>query len=413
MSVLHSAIPSLFVLWSTLFSSLLMSPTEAPLQASYEELTKEEQLQWQATVEALLSTGIEFSYGEEKGAIPAQNKDLFFTKSSEEELWQLRLGSDFTNYVIETIQTQIEKESSDLTLLEADANQISKVRMEGQVEDGVSIQESLLRAELFKSIASGEVQIEVPARIVKGEVINSTGIDLGPLEEIAEGKSTFWGSSPEREFNIKKAINEKFNGILIPPGAEFSYVEWLGPIEYAGWKQAYTIFQGTKLEKAPAGGVCQISTTIYRAALDAGLELTEQRAHSLYVIYYNDYGDGLDATIFPGEQDLKFVNNSPNYLLMTATEEGYYEAVVRLYGENTGKETTLIGPYTASNQTEETLTELGQMGIGEMAWKYIITFADGTSEEKWIHNSYFSQVTQHKNPPRELDTNAPPENKPH
>lgn len=394
-----------FAFWSALFASLLLTPSEEVLDVqTLEEVPEEIASSTQVTI--LLNEGLRFQYGETVGIIPAQSKDLSFKEA--EEGYQLMLNEAFVDYVVDTIQKEVEVEVQDLTLLSADPNTVSKVTMVGQVSDGTSILESLLRANIEKNILEGETLIEVPTSFVKGEIINATGIDLGPLEELAEGKSTFWGSSPEREFNIQKALNEKFNGVLIPPGAEFSYVELLGPIEYGGWRQAYTIFQGTKLEKAPAGGVCQVSTTVYRAALDAGLEFTEQRPHSLYVIYYNEYGDGLDATVFPGEQDLKFVNNTPNYLLMTATEEGYYEAVVRFYGEDDGRETTLIGPYTASNQTEESLAEFGDFGIGDMAWKYLVTHSDGSTETKWIHNSYMSIANQHKEAPSELDTSTPP-----
>lgn len=398
-----------FAFWSALFASLLLTPSEEVLNIrTLEEVPEEIASSQQVSI--LLNEGLRFQYGETVGIIPTQSKDLSFKETNEG--YQLMLNEAFVNYAVDTIQNEVEVEAQDLTLLSANPSTVSKVTMVGQVNDGISVLESLLRASLEKRILEGQTLIEVPTTQVKGKIINATGIDLGPLEELAEGKSTFWGSSPEREFNIEKALNERFNGILIPPGAEFSYVELLGPIEYGGWKQAYTIFQGTKLEKAPAGGVCQVSTTVYRAALDAGLEFTEQRPHSLYVIYYNDYGDGLDATIFPGEQDLKFMNNTPNYLLMTATEEGYYEAVVRFYGENDGRETTLIGPYTASNETEETLAQLGDLGIGDMAWEYIITHKDGTQTREWIHNSYMSIANQHKEEATELDTDAPPQNKP-
>ena len=247
------------------------------------------------------------------------------------------------------------------------------------------------------ALALGETSTKGVMRDVEGKIINKTGKDLGPLDFLAEGKSSFWGSSPEREFNIKKAVNERFNGILIPPGAEFSYVEHLGEIEYAGWKQAMAIFKGTQLEPTPAGGVCQVSTTVYRAALNAGLEITEHRTHSLYVIYYQHFGDGLDATIFPGEQDFKFVNNTPNYMLMVAQEEGFKEAVIRFYGEDDGRSTELYGPYTASTQTEEVKVGMGApLGIGQIAWKYVITNTDGTVETKWLLSDYMSPAQQHR-----------------
>jgi vancomycin resistance protein YoaR len=399
-------LPSLFTFWSLLFTSLLSTPTEADLQIlSLEQVPPEVASGPQIT--QLLEKGVSFEHEDTIGLIPAQSKDFYFIEA-ENGKHQVTLTEAFTDYVVKSIQNQIEVAPKHLTLLAADPNSVSKVTMVGEVKNGIGISESLLRVQLKKSLLEGKTQVQVPSTLRKGEVINATGIDLGPLEELAEGKSTFWGSSPEREFNIRKALNERFNGVLIPPGAEFSYVDLLGPIEWAGWKQATTIFQGTNLEKAPAGGVCQVSTTIYRAGLDAGLEFTEHRHHSLYVIYYNEYGDGLDATIFPGEQDLKFINNTPKHLLMTASEEGYYEAVIRFYGQDDGRSTTLIGPYTGSNQSEETRTQIGELGIGEMAWDYLITHADGTSTQQWIRSSYMSPAKQHKEAPGKLDTSLPP-----
>lgn len=361
-------------------------------------------------VERLLTEGVVLTLDGEDWNFPAQLKDFTFTKS--EGVLHMGFTPEFMKFLVESAQSVIDRPASDLTILKVadgqEENQMEgkafKVDLEGTVSEGYELDPTLLEVALIKMVQEGQTAQEVPVTRTEGKILNETGLDLGPMEELGEGKSTYWGSSPEREFNIEKALNEKFNGIVIPAGAEFSYVEFLGPIEYGGWKQAYTIFQGTKLEKAPAGGVCQVSTTVYRAALDAGLQLTEQRHHSLYVIYYNDYGDGLDATVYPGEQDLKFVNNTPSNLLLVAQEEGYYEAVVRFYGTDDGRETVLIGPYTTSNQTDETKTELGNLGIGEIAWKYIQTKEDGTVNETWIRSTYMSKAKQHKEAAAELNT---------
>lgn len=317
---------------------------------------------------------------------PAQEKDLTengFTPA-------------FLNYVTTSLHELVDSDAKNLTILSADPSAVSKVTWEGSIADGNTVVDFLTRFQI--SVEKNTAYIEK----TPGQVLNKSGVELGPLELVGEGKSTFWGSSPEREFNIRKALNEKMNGILIPPGAEFSYVDALGDIEYGGWKRAYAIFNGTEVEPAPAGGVCQVSTTVYRAALDAALDVTEQRNHSLYVIYYNDFGDGLDATVFPGEQDLKFINNTPNYLLMVAQEEGYYEATVRFYGQNDGRSTTLIGPYTASNETDETLANVGDLGIGDIVWKYRIHHGDGTEEIRWLRSTYFSKATQRNAAPTEL-----------
>ena len=94
------------------------------------------------------------------------------------------------------------------------------------------------------------------------------------------------------------------------------------------------------------------------------------------------------------QQDLKFINDTPNYLLMIAEEEANMEAVIRFYGEDDGRSVELFGPYTHSNQTDEVVAAVGSLGSGMIAWKYRITRPDGTVEEKWLKSTYFSPVRQ-------------------
>ncbi len=351
----------------------------------------------QATVEKLLTEGITITMEGKAYPFPAQMKDLVIEKK--EEGTRISLAPDFLDYIVKILSDAAYIPSTDIHLTTADETKVSKVTMEGATSEGNELITDLTIDMIDAALNKGETSANALTRAVDGRIINESGKDLGPLMYLAEGRSSFWGSSPEREFNIRKAMNERFNGILIPPGAEFSYVDFLGPIEYGGWKQAFTIFKGTQLEKAPAGGVCQVSTTMYRAVLATALQVTEQRSHSLYVIYYQHFGDGLDATIFPGEQDFKFVNNTPNYLLMTAQIEGYKEAIIRFYGEDDGRSTQLYGPYTTSNQTEEMKTGVGSsLGIGQIVWKYLITWGDGSVEEKWLLSDYMSAAQQNKEP---------------
>lgn len=371
------------------YASIL--PTPNPVAFTTEDLASVQPL-----VEKLLTNGFTLHIEEHDFQFPAQLKDLLIEKDEQGQI-TLSFTPEFLDYMLKTSGDTVNVAAQDWHLLEADESKPSKVSFEGFFADGKILPVEEASTLIAEALTVGQSESTVIMKVVPAKIVNETGKDLGPLEYLGEGRSSFWGSAPEREFNIKKAINERFNGILIPPGAEFSYVEFLGAIEYAGWKQAYTIFKGTQLEKAPAGGVCQISTTVYRAVLDAALEVTEQRSHSLYVIYYQHFGDGLDATVYPGEQDLKFVNNTPNYILMVAQEEGYKEAVIRFFGESDGRSTELYGPYTASNQTEEAIQGIGErLGIGQIAWKYIITHPDGSVETRWLISNYMSPALQHR-----------------
>lgn len=142
--------------------------------------------------------------------------------------------------------------------------------------------------------------------------INTFGI----TELIAQGQSQFIGSSPERIHNIKTG-SERLNGIIIKPDETFSFVKEIGDISLdTGFKQAWVI-SGNRTVLGDGGGICQVSTTMFRAALAAGLPIIERTAHAYRVGYYEqDTGPGFDATVFSPSVDLKFKNNYENALLI-------------------------------------------------------------------------------------------------
>ncbi len=375
----------------TQFNPTLRIPPSIPIT----DLTQDQLVNHADQIATLTSTGLELTTEGRSFLIPAQNKDL----SLQGDL--LRFNADFLNYVLTITETQINEPVENLTIESADFNTVFKATVSGHVHDGKEVIKPLLVAQIFKALSLGETTVEIPIEKLPGQILNETGIDLGPMELLATGQSDFSGSPGGRTDNVKLALDEHFNGILIPPGAEFSYVAFLGPIESsAGWKTAYNIKKG-QLEHALGGGICQVSTTVYRAALEAGLPITEQRNHSLYVDYYEEFGDGLDATVFPGEQDLKFVNDTPNYLLMEATHDGTI-ATIKLYGESDGRSTTLVGPYTASNESEAILAEFGNLGIGDILWQYTLSSATGIQETRWLESVYHSPVKQYREAPTPL-----------
>src|SRR3989338_1291531 len=384
--------------FTTSETGLTLVPENLPWYASLwmatEGFVTEEDLRpFQAQVDILLSTGFTLKIGEQAYSFPAQMKDLLLTKVNTSST--LSLTEEFLNYILETAAAKTKVPAGNIRILEADDSQTSKATLEGDISNGIEVVNDLTEELILSAIQNGLTEATGATRILEGQIINESGKDLGPLKFLAEGRSSFQKSIDQRAFNVRKALNERYDGILIPPGAEFSYVSFLGPItKEEGWKFSLAIFKGTETEWVRGGGICKISTTVYRAMLNAALQVTEQRNHSLYVDYYEMYGVGLDATVFPGEQDLKFINDTPNYLLMIAEEEANMEAVIRFYGEDDGRSVELFGPYTHSNQTDEVVAAVGSLGSGMIAWKYRITRPDGTVEEKWLKSTYFSPVRQ-------------------
>ncbi len=166
--------------------------------------------------------------------------------------------------------------------------------------------------------------------------------NLGINQLIAEGVSGFKGSPNNRRHNIAVGI-EKFQGLIIPQGAEFSFDDNLGPVTAeAGFLPELVIKGSEGTIPELGGGLCQVSTTTFRAAMAAGLPITARRNHAYAVQYYSP--QGTDATIYPGSADLKFINNTPGAILVWPYEKDKNTLVYDFYGTNDGRKVTLKKP---------------------------------------------------------------------
>ncbi|NMC35981.1 hypothetical protein GYA49_02950 [Candidatus Beckwithbacteria bacterium] len=163
--------------------------------------------------------------------------------------------------------------------------------------------------------------------------------DLGIKELIGKGESWFGHSIAGRIHNLTLAAS-KFHGVLIKPGEEFSFNKTVGEIDQAhGYQQAYIIKEGRTV-LGDGGGVCQVSTTLFRAALDAGLDITERHAHAYRVSYYEqNYEVGVDATVFSPSTDFKFINDTPGHILIqTMTDPNNLYMRFELFGTSDGRQ---------------------------------------------------------------------------
>jgi vancomycin resistance protein YoaR len=181
--------------------------------------------------------------------------------------------------------------------------------------------------------------INLPVETVKPTITTDQVNSFGIKEHIGHGYSEFTGSIPGRIHNVELAAS-RINGVLIPPGQTFSFVNTLGDISAAtGYQSAYIIKEGRTV-LGDGGGVCQVSTTLFRAALNAGLPIAERHAHAYRVHYYEEagYKPGIDATIFSPSVDLKIVNDTPAYILIqTKTDVQNLSLTFDLYGTSDGR----------------------------------------------------------------------------
>ena len=169
--------------------------------------------------------------------------------------------------------------------------------------------------------------LAIPVNIVQPQVTAANLHSLGIEQLVSVGQSDFTGSADYRINNIGVGMT-KFQGILVAPGEEFSFNDNVGSIDAAnGFVEGGAIINN-RVQQEFGGGICQDSTTMFRAAFWAGLPITERWGHSFYISWYNKYalgplgdGPGLDATIFTGGPDLKFVNDTKHWLLIQSSSD--------------------------------------------------------------------------------------------
>lgn len=193
------------------------------------------------------------------------------------------------------------------------------------------------------------ITIDLPIKKLGPKITTDKANNLGIKELIGMGTSLFQHSIPNRVFNVNLAAS-RMNGILVPPGESFSFNKALGDISsFTGYKQAYIISNG-KTVLGDGGGVCQVSTTFFRALLNAGVPITERHSHAYRVGYYEqDSPPGIDATIYSPSVDLSFTNDTGHYILIqTAINPAEQRLTFFLYGTSDGRKSEVSIPVITS-----------------------------------------------------------------
>jgi len=164
----------------------------------------------------------------------------------------------------------------------------------------------------------------------------------GIREVVSVGESDFSGSTGARRHNIQVGL-AKFNGVLIPQGANFSFDQTLGPVNARTGYFKELVIMGDKTLPDYGGGLCQVGTTFYRGLWEYGFPILERRNHSYAVHYYSP--QGTDATIYPPNTDIKFLNDSPGALLIQTFIESNHAYYI-YYGTRDDRVSEVVGPYT-------------------------------------------------------------------
>jgi len=253
--------------------------------------------------------------------------------------------------------------------------------------------------------ADGKSGFNIVATAAKTQIVTQTAAVLGVTEVIGIGQSDFSGSSANRIKNVMHGSN-KLNGHLIAPDEEFSAINVLNPVTIADGYFPEQIISGDKIESGVGGGLCQIGTTLFRMAMNSGLPITERQNHSLVVHYYSDpvnNNPGTDATLYGPHPDLRFINNTGHWLLITtAIDVKNHKLTYTLWGTADGRKGSythptvtnwIAAPTEVQNLNDPTLPVGAQkcqnaFRGANATFVYTIANADGTVTTKNFNSHY-------------------------
>lgn len=214
-------------------------------------------------------------------------------------------------------------------------------------QDGYKLNIEKAAEAIREALLQGQNEIELPVEIKKPAVSTENASILGIRELVATGTTNFKGSSPARIQNIKVA-SARFHGIVIPPGEIFSFGKYLGPVTAAEGYEESLVIWGEATVPDVGGGICQVSSTIFRAAFWGGYEIIERHPHTFRVRWYEP-PVGMDATIYHPWVDFKFRNNTPYYLLMESElDEKEGILTFKFYSTSTGRTVEMEGPFVSN-----------------------------------------------------------------
>ena len=192
--------------------------------------------------------------------------------------------------------------------------------------NGSYLDRNILLRRLEAAAASGSDRVEVPIVVMEPRLVNADPDSLGLIGNFGIGTSFFSGSSWSRAYNIEMGA-AKLDGTIIEPGEVFDFNEALGPIEYETGFVDGMIIINNKTIPGVGGGICQVSTTMFRTAFLAGLPVEERWQH-VYRVRYYELGDGhppgFDASIYQPTLNLRFTNTTDNFLMIRS--EFHYDA---------------------------------------------------------------------------------------
>ncbi len=234
---------------------------------------------------------------------------------------------------------------------------------------GITLKAPEFAAAVSESFLNGHRNVDIPVVETRPEIDSENLAALKIDTRLARGDSNYAAGTEERDHNIDVGT-ALLNGTLVRPGEQFSFNEAIGEITAdKGYVEAGVVV-AERTGKDIGGGICQVSTTVFRAALLSGLPITDWSPHTYRLSTYEaeGWGPGYDASIIqygddPSEWgDFKFENATSGWLLVEAWTS-YPNVIVNIYGENLGHTVEIVDEWQSDPITDNEDLEIVNEGL--------------------------------------------------
>lgn len=270
---------------------------------------------------------------------------LSFTLNKEQGQYQIGIDEHALLAYLEPLAPELQRGSENARFIFNDDTRELDLIAEAVIGRTLNIPETI--EAINRGLVNGEHEIPLVFELEQPAVVSdATAAELGITEEVSVVSSYFAGSSPARIQNIVTA-SAPFHGLLIAPGETLSMADVLGDISLDnGYAEALIIY-GNRTIKGVGGGVCQVSTTLFRTAFFGGFGIVERNPHAYRVGYYEQGpgspGPGFDATVYVPLVDFKFTNDT-DYWMLSETYIYGTQLLWKFYSTGDGRQVQISAP---------------------------------------------------------------------
>jgi vancomycin resistance protein YoaR len=321
----------------SLLVTLHSTTVEIPVAVKEPDVKAEDNAAAQKQAETMISGPVTLTHGTTKWTITAEEIASYmgFTSKDVNGVSTLVPEMDATKLqpLLAQVGPAVASEPVNATF-QADATRAWVV----DGKDGEQLDsEATAQAITAATLNTGDRTVEAVTKKKEPDLTTQEAKDMG-IGDLLSTYTTKYTGSHNRQVNVK-ITTEYATNVMLAPGEEYNFDKQIGPRTTArGYKLAPGIVGPNTLEDVLGGGICQVSTTMFNAAIEAGLKITERHNHSIYI---DHYPKGRDATVTGGGKNLRFKNDTDHYIWIRGTSTGAV-TTISFYGTKDGR-TVAIG----------------------------------------------------------------------